>query len=88
MSGLIESLHSDSIHYIGAPGARAGYSGGPVINNFDSLSGILLGGIHGITTESTIQEVMDGFVEQKYVRILPLGVIEGVYTTAVSDNDS
>ena len=84
MNGLIESLHSDSIYCIGTPGATAGYSGGPVINKFGGLSGIVVGGIHGITNNSTIQEVMDYIGKQEYVQILPLGTIEAVYVAGIS----
>ncbi|CAB3404090.1 unnamed protein product [Caenorhabditis bovis] len=73
--GTIEGYMDDYLHLVGTPGSKRGYSGAPVFNESGRLAGLLLGGTSGLSVNTTIQECLDSSGDQKYARILGIGII-------------
>ena len=63
----------------GTPDSKRGYYGGPVLDYYGYLAGIMLGSTSGLTVDTTIRECLDSSAEQKYARILGTSCIISRY---------
>lgn len=83
--GIVEGVADDLVCNTGVPGARPGYSGGPVINSYGEYVGILLGGIYDFSTHSRTDQILRAIGSQPACRFLPF---HSVYKVLVENQDA